>query len=204
MTTKWFACISNNSRAESEVRSRCSPMQEECLNNDLRRSILSSGDAEFAALCAQLLSRGNSVRFKAHGSSMRPFIMDGDFITVVPVPASQLRLGDVAFYSGRTGALHAHRVLAPTRGGRAVLVVRGDSSMGRMERVKSDHILGRVALVVRDENSFSISRMLPRYQALLRLKGRQILHRIAPTVSRKAWNKLRIMSRIFTRTSNGL
>lgn len=139
-------------------------MKEDCLNNDSRRTILSSGDAEFAGLCAQLLSRGTSVRFKARGSSMRPFIMDGDFITVVPVSASQLRLGDVALYSGKTGALHAHRVITVTRrSGRIVLVVRGDASMGQMERVASDHILGRVALVVRGGKSFSISRVFPRY-----------------------------------------
>jgi hypothetical protein len=136
---------------------------------------------------------------------MRPFIMDGDFITVVPVSASQLRLGDVALYSGKTGALHAHRVLATThRGNRVVFVVRGDASMGQMERVKSDRILGRVALVVRGENSFSISHMFPRYHALLRLKGRQVLHRVAPAASRKAWNRLRRLSRIFTRMGHGV
>jgi hypothetical protein len=57
---------------------------------------------------------------------------------------------------------------------------------------------------VRGGNSFSISHVFPRYHALLRLKGRQVLHRVAPAASRKAWNRMRMLSRIFTRAGHGL
>ena len=41
---------------------------------------------EFAELALQILDDGNSLKFRAHGESMNPFIRNGDILEVQPVP----------------------------------------------------------------------------------------------------------------------
>jgi len=53
-----------------------------------------SGDAVRELLTA-VVSRGAAFRFTARGASMRPFILDGDVLTVSPVHGSGPRVGDV-------------------------------------------------------------------------------------------------------------
>ncbi|HYA62497.1 MAG TPA: S24 family peptidase, partial [Candidatus Sulfotelmatobacter sp.] len=63
----------------------------------------------FADLCSAILERGNAVRFRVQGESMRPNLLDGDLITVVPVAPRELRPGDVALVQNADGLL-VHRV----------------------------------------------------------------------------------------------
>jgi signal peptidase I len=172
-------------------------MTRKCPDANSMRAMPFADTAEFAGLCAEILSRGASVRFKARGFSMKPFIMDGDLILVVPIPAAQLRRGDVVLYSGEAGALRAHRIISLTgRGDNKVFGIRGDSSAGPLEQVTSDRVLGRVILAAQRGRSHNIGRIFPRYRALLRLHGRQILHHMAPAASRNAWNALRKLKRL--------
>ena len=64
----------------------------------------------FAELCSALLERGNAVRFRVQGESMRPNLLDGDLVTVAPVAPGELRPGDVALIQNADGLL-IHRVV---------------------------------------------------------------------------------------------
>ena len=102
----------------------------------------------FSDVCAALLRGGTPVRFAATGSSMSPAIRDGDVITVEPVRAEAVAVGDVVLYAGARGLI-AHRVLEARRAGDKAFLARGDARGSTGERVGADQLLGRVASVER-------------------------------------------------------
>jgi hypothetical protein len=63
-----------------------------------------------AELCEDLLRQGKSVRFRAPGRSMYPTIKEDEVITVEPVEAFSIKIGDIILY--RQGmSMVAHRVV---------------------------------------------------------------------------------------------
>ena len=112
--------------------------------NDVRLQRQADGRL-FAAAAAELLRAGRAVRFVARGRSMRPFVREGDLLTVVPVRPAALRLGDLAFYETAGGALRVHRVLRICRSTtRRLFFTRGDALTGPLERVSETRVLGKV------------------------------------------------------------
>ncbi len=65
----------------------------------------------FAEVTAALLRRGNSVRFRATGSSMYPTIREGEAITVEFVEPRDVQRGDILLYRSAKRVI-AHRVVA--------------------------------------------------------------------------------------------
>ena len=85
-------------------------------------------------LSSDLLERGASIRFQAKGFSMRPFIQDGDLITVSPLGNYPIRAGDVVLYRTVNDRVIVHRVILKTRvEGRVVFFVKGDANLSRAE-----------------------------------------------------------------------
>ena len=94
----------------------------------------------------ELLSRGETVSFTAHGASMWPFILDGDSVSLSPI-TNTLSLGDVVFVPNvEFGQLH--RVVAGLLNGRYRL--RGDALLHDDGWISSARIGGR--LVSRQRN----------------------------------------------------
>ena len=123
---------------------------------------------DMAALSAEILAQGHAFCFRARGSSMVPFIHDGDLLTVQPSSGAVLRVGDVALYRARGDRLAAHRVIAlRAQGGRALLTVRGDASAGPGEPLSPDQLLGRVVQVQRGDRTLDLDRRTLRLGALL-------------------------------------
>jgi signal peptidase I len=75
------------------------------------RERIHQGWTDFLELSRDILEKGKSIRFQARGWSMRPFIRDGDFVTVSPAENSSIRKGDVVFYSTPKNKAMAHRVI---------------------------------------------------------------------------------------------
>ena len=67
-------------------------------------------------LTTELLSQGTTVRFRPSGRSMYPSIREGELVTVEPVVASDVTLGDIVLYRSERGVI-AHRVVgtSPTQ-----------------------------------------------------------------------------------------
>ena len=83
-------------------------------------------------LSSDLLGRGTSVRFRAKGFSMRPFIQNGDMITVSSLRNSPIRAGDVVLYKTADDQAIVHRVIQKTRiDGKAVFFIKGDAAFGK-------------------------------------------------------------------------
>ena len=105
----------------------------------------------FLNLSRDMLEQGKSVRFQAKGWSMRPFIRDGDFITVSPVENSSIKIGDVVFYSTTENKIIVHRVIGKHRkDGRMTMLIKGDATFGLPDKVDSRDILGKVVAIERN------------------------------------------------------
>jgi signal peptidase I len=107
--------------------------------------------ATFLDISGELLRSGYAVRFRAHGSSMRPAIRDGEAITVESVEPAAVKPGDVLFYRQRQRAV-AHRVISVSHKGDNVVefIVRGDAKAACDAPVKPSQVLGRVLPEGRD------------------------------------------------------
>jgi hypothetical protein len=104
-----------------------------------------SGDS-LARLMRAVLDKGKPFRFEARGTSMEPFIKDGDIVTVVRLSASRPKPGDVAaFVHPGSGGVRVHRVVK-IEAGRYFL--KGDNALDVDGALTRDMILG---LVVRRE-----------------------------------------------------
>lgn len=95
-----------------------------------------------------VLAKGASLRFKARGFSMHPFIKDGEVVSVSPVPGGRLYPGDVvAFCHPENGRLVVHRIIKKNAQG---FVLRGDNCAEADGLVPAASIVGRVTEVRRN------------------------------------------------------
>ncbi|UCC38712.1 MAG: signal peptidase I [Candidatus Aminicenantes bacterium] len=132
------------------------------------KKCIRSEEAEFLGLSLDILNKGKSIRFHARGWSMRPFIQDGDFITVSPIEHSSIKIGDVIFYSTAEDKLIAHRVIHKQKqNGHLTIWAKGDALFGPPERIDIKNVLGKVSTIERngkkerlDTNLFQIKGML--------------------------------------------
>jgi hypothetical protein len=105
---------------------------------------LAPGD--FRELLREAMSRGVSLRFAAAGTSMDPFIKDGDVVTVAPLP-SRLSPGDiVAAVSPANGLVIVHRIVRLSEG---EALLKGDNLPAADGTAAGAALLGRVTRVER-------------------------------------------------------
>lgn len=109
---------------------------------------LALADGDLQCLLRAALARGASLRFRARGLSMSPFIQDTDLITVSPMAGRAVKSGDViAVTSPVSGKLVIHRAIAAQPGG---FLVQGDNRSESDGVVSLEDILGRVTRIERN------------------------------------------------------
>jgi hypothetical protein len=95
-----------------------------------------------AGLMQAVLEKGKPFRFEARGTSMHPFIRDGDVVTVAPLAGTEPKTGDVvAFVHPGTGRVRVHRVVK-VEAGRYRL--KGDNGLVDDGALAREAILGIV------------------------------------------------------------
>lgn len=92
------------------------------------------------------LERGQGVRLTVNGSSMLPFIYDGETVELVP-PHSSLRRGDIVLAQSAEDQYVLHRVVQIK--GDAVFL-RGDAQKHREGPLPRQAVLGRAVTVSRN------------------------------------------------------
>jgi signal peptidase I len=98
----------------------------------------------FAVLMEAVLEKNVPFRFTASGSSMTPFIRDGDILTISPV-SLRLRRGDVVpFVNPSSNQLMVHRILDVSREG---YLIKGDNNSIPDGRIPASRIIGQVVRV---------------------------------------------------------
>jgi len=94
-----------------------------------------------------ILDKDIPCRFEARGFSMRPFILDGDKVTVSPRPREEINPGDVVAYcQPKEGGLVVHRVVARSQAG---YQVQGDNALEGDGLISPEQLLGLVTRVER-------------------------------------------------------
>ena len=91
-------------------------------------------------LAAQVLRQGQSLRIKARGGSMLPFIWDGDVALVTPTAPASIAIGDIVCYETTPGRLFLHRIVR--RDGDR-FVTKGDA-LSSTEVIERTQLLGKV------------------------------------------------------------
>ena len=109
---------------------------------------LSISSSALTLLLCDVFARGKSIRFRARGFSMTPFIRNGDVVTIAPKKERRLGLGDiVAARHPVTGKTVVHRLVAIRSGG---FMLQGDNSITSDGWVSEENILGVVTQIERD------------------------------------------------------
>jgi phage repressor protein C with HTH and peptisase S24 domain len=123
-----------------------------------------------------VLDKGKPVRFEARGTSMHPFIQDGDVVTVVPLAGPDPRPGDVtAFVHAATGGVRVHRVVKVDAGR---YLLKGDNALDGDGAVSRDMILGLVVRLERGGRAIPVGSSL-RAAILARLSRSSWFTRVA-------------------------
>ncbi len=101
-------------------------------------------------LTRDVLTNNGTINFTARGSSMVPFIKDGDNIFINSISKHQLEIGDVIFYQKEEERPAAHRVVEFKYQGNQLLTgTRGDSLTCPVEMVPFERVLGKVVRIQR-------------------------------------------------------
>ena len=124
---------------------------------------------DFCQLSEEILTRGASLRFKAKGNSMRPFIKDGDVLVITPVDFSEVQRGDVILFRQGERAL-VHRLVSRRGDEGEILIVKGDAYLSPDPPLHADQVLGKVTRVGRDGRRVNLDRGVWRW-AGVRLWG---------------------------------
>ncbi|MBE3126270.1 MAG: S24/S26 family peptidase [Acidobacteria bacterium] len=118
-----------------------------------------SGES-LVGLMRAVLDKGKPFRFEARGTSMHPFIRDGDVVTVVPLAGPDPRPGDVAaFVQPGTSGVRVHRIVKVAAGR---YFLKGDNALDADGALARDMILG---LVVRLERGGRVRPVGPTFRA---------------------------------------
>lgn len=137
--------------------------------------------AQFRDLAEPVLRDGHRLRFQARGSSMGPFIKDGDVLEVAPLGKGWVRLGDVLLVEAGDGRWLAHRVIKTRRrNGERWFLLKGDACPDPDGWFDTKHFLGRVLIVDRGGRQIDLTSPSVRLSA-------QLWVTIAPWTSRFFW-----------------
>ena len=99
---------------------------------------------------------------------MRPFIQDGDLITVSPLRNYSIRVGDVVLYKTTDHRAIVHRVIQKiTKNNKAIFFIKGDAAFGQPEKVDVERVMGRVASIERNGHKKKLDTKLYRIIGLL-------------------------------------
>ena len=123
---------------------------------------------EFAKIALSILEDGHTLRFRARGESMNPFIRNGDILEVQPVSGDNYRRGDVLLCKLESQRIVAHRVISiQGEKGRRSLVMKGDSAPCKDGITNYEQVLGRVVSVERGGKEIRIDSTKQRLSALV-------------------------------------
>lgn len=111
--------------------------------------------SETAALFEEILNRGLSLRIRATGKSMSPFLKGGEILTIKKAPDSSFHIGDLIFFKTRYGSLLLHRIIRKQYNDMVILQTKGDAVPGADEPVSEDAILGKVCII--EKNFFGMA-----------------------------------------------
>jgi len=127
-----------------------------------------AGWPEFVNIVTEVFSDQGALLFKARGSSMYPFIRDGDILTIQPVDTMDLKKGDIALYRTAEDKLVTHRIVGKYLwNSQVVLKARGDSVLGPIEHIHTEQVMGLVVGTQRRQRIIKLHQGFRKFWSLL-------------------------------------
>lgn len=135
----------------------------------MRELIVSNTDLE--KISSRVLLQGGSFSFTAKGNSMRPFLQDGDVLTVAPTDTANLQTGDVVLYRNQTKRLIVHRIIKRSvHQSMRLLLIRADAQPKNQDYIYAEQVLGKVTHAYRGTREIQLNNWLYRSASLLWIK----------------------------------
>jgi signal peptidase I len=96
-------------------------------------------------LFANILHQDLDLRVKVTGNSMRPFINNGEVVTLRKVSPESLKCGDIIYFTGANGSPVMHRIVTKSKlpDNSLLLSTKGDALQQKDEPINGGHILGK-------------------------------------------------------------
>lgn len=114
------------------------------------------------------LSRRRSLRLQVSGSSMKPNINDGDYVTVETAHPSSVRIGDIILIASSSNTALIHRVARiEQKGGVNIFVTHADASSFQDVPVPFSQFLGRVTSIEKKDGLVNLNSPFNRLKARL-------------------------------------
>jgi len=105
------------------------------------------------SLFTDILARGNDLRVRVTGASMKPFIKTNDMVVLRKVSAGHLKTGDIILCRPEGSPLTLHRIVRQTskkgKTGKRILTTKGDGVDACDAPVDETGYLGKVVRVER-------------------------------------------------------
>ena len=100
-------------------------------------------------LFADILDQELDLRIKVTGRSMRPFINNGDMVTLRKVSPESLRCGDIIYFTNANDSQVMHRIVSITilLDRRFLFMTKGDASLQKDEPINEDQVQGKAFYV---------------------------------------------------------
>lgn len=115
------------------------------MSEELKAGVKSVPNSIILASVEELVAEGKSVDLRVKGSSMRPFVRNGQAVVLLkPIPEQGLRRGMVVMFR-YNGQPVLHRIMRIEKGGR--LYIEGDGNYRRVEVVEPEDVVAYVAEV---------------------------------------------------------
>ena len=107
-----YADLSAGARQRYETMFTQEKMVDKCVDlyHDLFGKTISLPNQSFFSEVKALLDEGKQVRIPVKGSSMRPFLWNGDTVELLPVSEHTIRWGEIVLSLTNTGRIVLHRV----------------------------------------------------------------------------------------------
>ena len=103
---------------------------------------------QFLILAKEILRNNQRIRFRVHGSSMRPCIRDDELIEIEPIGTGSLRKGDVVLFNPLPDRFFVHRIIHLDKENQLFLI-QGDALRQPDGLIPTSMIFGRVAALER-------------------------------------------------------
>lgn len=101
--------------------------------------------SESVGIFEDILRSGISLRVKATGKSMTPFLSGGEILTIKKVPVDSLRIGDLIFFKTHEGFPLIHRIVKRQQEKHGSLFhTKGDAVLGMDNMISEINVLGKV------------------------------------------------------------
>lgn len=107
-------------------------------------------DLEAVHLISNVMKKHKWIDLPAQGSSMFPYIQDGDVCTFVTCSPAELQKGDTALYHTVQGKLVTHRfVKKQTINDDTFYMFKGDTNLGFDEPIRDQQVIGKLIYIKR-------------------------------------------------------